>query len=58
LAKVSRDKRADNSQNRGQNKARWFSFVAGHDEFGNHSNNEPYDDSPNDTHFTAPVRER
>jgi hypothetical protein len=58
LAKVRCDERADNSQNSSQNKARWFSFIAGHDEFGNHSNNETYDDSPNDTHFTAPAHEK
>src|SRR6516165_9850318 len=55
LTKVGRNESSDNSQNAGQNKAPWLSFVAGHNELGNHSNNKANDDRPKDTHCIAPI---
>ena len=40
LAKVSRNKRADNSQNARQNKAFWLSFITRHNELSNHPNDK------------------
>jgi hypothetical protein len=55
LAKVSRNKRADNSQNGRQNKAPRLSFVTRHNELGNHPNDKADYNCPKDAHLIAPV---
>jgi hypothetical protein len=48
LPKVSRNERAYNSQDGRQNKTPWLTFVARHDELGNHANDKPNDNCPKD----------
>src|SRR6185437_2258633 len=50
LPKVSRDECADDPQNGRQDEALRLGLVAGHDEFGNHSNDEADNDGPKDAH--------
>ena len=55
LAEISCNERAYNSQNGRQNEAFRLSFVAGHNELGNHSNDKAHDNCPKGAQVVAPV---
>jgi hypothetical protein len=55
LTQIGRNERAYNSQNGRQNKPLRLSFVARHNELGNHSNDKANDNCPKDAHRIAPV---
>src|SRR5215475_6989376 len=54
LPEVSRNEGAHDPQNGRQDEAPRLCLVAGHDELGNHSNNEANDNRPKDVHLSAP----
>jgi hypothetical protein len=58
LTQIGRNERAYNSQNGRQNKPLRLSFVARHNELGNHSNDKANDNCPKNAHRIAPILNR